>query len=281
MTKRAYFLTGMNIFLLVLQFFIFVNHFQLPFLKSGAELVAGIILFIDVIALILYIRHCYQHNYYLQRLKQYRHFTRLISLSFSIVINFGYVLFAFGLGIFHLSAWFITLAVYYLILIIARLYIAIHLANDPDHGQANLNGYRVIGWLILLIIPAFIGLIILTLHEETGTQVNQIQTIILATYTFYNIGSSIARYVNSWRYHNAILVTDANLSLIISLLSIFTLQTVMLKTFGGGIHFYHLMTTIVGASMLGIIIAWFGMRWHLWRQSHLKTRDQSSLKSQL
>ena len=43
MTKRAYFLTGMNIFLLVLQFFIFVNHFQLPFLKSGAELVAGII----------------------------------------------------------------------------------------------------------------------------------------------------------------------------------------------------------------------------------------------
>ena len=270
LNNRTRLLIGLNLILLVLQYPIFINRFlTTPYLVVICIL-SGVLFGIDLLAGGLFLRQLYLHNYYLQQLKKYHHFTRLFTLSFSIVINLAYVAFTFGLGIFNLSIWFTTLAVYYLVLVISRFYIAVHLAQDPDHGHHNLRGYQIISYLILLIIPAFIGLIVLTLSHQTPPRVSEVQTITLATYTFYNIGSSIMRYRRSWRERNAILMADANLALIISLLSIFTLQTIMLKTYTATHDFYQDMTIIVGIAMLAIvIIVWASMQWYLYKQKRL------------
>ena len=54
-----------------------------------------------------------------------------LSIVGSLVLNFGYFIFNLSVGIYYKSYWFITFAVYYLILIIMR-YILIH--NTKELG---------------------------------------------------------------------------------------------------------------------------------------------------
>ena len=75
------------------------------------------------------------------------------SLLFSTLWNAGYGAFQLELGVYHRSAWFYSLAGYYICLALMRFFLVRHsVKNHPgEKMREELRKYRTCGWIFLLM----------------------------------------------------------------------------------------------------------------------------------
>lgn len=172
------------------------------------------------------------NNRYLSKYKEDYILRHKISLYFSLGFNILYALFKLVLGILYKSVWFISFAIYYLLLIIIRTNLAnIELRHNGSLKSEYLK-YRK-GAILLMFLNIILTVIVLvTLNYNITITYHMYIVISMAVYTFVILIESIRGFVKYKKYKRPVISLAKTVNVIVSLMSMLSLEIVMLSTYG-------------------------------------------------
>ena len=188
---------------------------------------------------------------------QYLHdpaFRGSISIYQGMTANFLYMIFRVIAGIRYASVWFISMAVYYLVLGSLRAYLIVRYNRHAPEMEHRC--YRVTAWLLFLLNIPMGGMILLVVLTNSGYSYPGYIIYLSALYTFYSLTMSVVNLVKFRKLGSPILSAAKVLNFISAMMSILGLQTAMIAQFSGNAeHFRRMMNTITGCAVYAIVIA--------------------------
>lgn len=181
-----------------------------------------------------------------------------LTLCGGLFANLLYVALNVFSGIRYRSAWFITLAFYYLLLSIMRAMLVRYVHRKPLGVDipAELRYYRACGAILVLMNQALIGIVVYMVYLNRGFSYPGLLIYAMATYTFYITISAIVNVIKYRKRGSPILSSAKAISLTAALVSMLSLETAMLARFGGGQpRFRQIMTGVSGAAVCVIVLS--------------------------
>lgn len=176
-----------------------------------------------------------------------------ISLYCSLIWNGAYAIFQLCLGIYHNSLWFYSMFVYYLLLALMRFFLVFTTKNyTQKDSQFEIKNTLLCGCLLLFMNLALGVIIAFIVMQNKIFEHSEITTIALATYTFTTFIFAIVNCVRYKKYSNLVYSSAKKISLITATVSMLTLESTMLSTFGknDNNNFNMLMLAISGAVVI-------------------------------
>ena len=172
-----------------------------------------------------------------------------VSLYASQGWNVAYAVLQLCLGLRHHSFWFYSMAGYYLSLAVMRLSLARYTARHGtgEDRRAELYRYRACGWVFLLMNLALSLMIFFMVYWNRTFHHHEITAIALAAYTFTALTAAIVGTVRYRRYNSPVYSASRAISLAAACVSMLTLESTLLTTFGDGS-----VTPLMRRLMLGI-----------------------------
>lgn len=177
-------------------------------------------------------------------------------------------------SIFYRSVWFVTLAVYYILLAVMRAsllhFVRVH-GSAGENKRAGLRRYRLCGIILLFMNIALTGIVILVVYENSGYEYPGMLIYVMALYAFYATITAVRNVVKFRRYGSPVMSAAKVINLTAALVSMLALETAMLTQFGAADDpmFRQIMTASTGA---GISILVLGMAVYMivWSTRQLK-----------
>ena len=152
-----------------------------------------------------------------------------VNIYQGMMINFLYVVFRIFIGIRFASVWFITIAIYYLLLGIMRLSLILSYRNRSV--KSELRSYRKTAWLLFLLNIPMGGMITLMVLTDSGYSYPGYVIYLSALYTFYTIILAIVNLLKFRKLGSPILSAAKVLNFVAALMSLLGLQTAMISQF--------------------------------------------------
>lgn len=162
-------------------------------------------------------------------------FRARISLYPGFFINLLYAGIKMFSGIYYRSVWFVTLAVYYILLAIMRFFLLQYVRRKDwrgDHKIPEWHTYRLCGIILLFMNWALMGIIILVIHQNSGFEYPGTLIYVMAIYAFYAIITAVLNIIKFRKYGSPVLSAAKVISLMAALVSMLSLETAMLTQFG-------------------------------------------------
>lgn len=176
-----------------------------------------------------------------------------ISIYQGMTVNFFYVVFRIAAGIRYASVWFISMAVYYLVLGILRTYLVIGYRRRTPMREYHC--YRTTALLLFLLNIPMGGMIVLMVRTDSGFSYPGYIIYLSALYTFYTMVTSVINLVKFRRLGSPILSAAKVLNFVAAMMSILGLQTAMISRFSvNGEGYRKMMNAITGGFVYGIVI---------------------------
>ena len=171
-----------------------------------------------------------------------------VSICQGMMANFLYVVFRIFVGIRYASVWFLTIAIYYLLLGIMRLSLILSYRNR--NMKSELRCYRRTAWLLFLLNIPMGGMIVLMVLTDSGYSYPGYVIYLSSLYTFYTIILAIVNLVTFRKLGSPILSAAKVLSFVAALMSLLGLQTAMISQFSTeGEAFRRRMNAITGGAV--------------------------------
>lgn len=139
-------------------------------------------------------------------------------------------------GIWYRSVWFLSLAVYYLLLSVMRLILLRRVRKAPM-GQdipAELRSYRMCGMMLLMMDQALIGILVYMVYHDQGFLYPGILIYAMAAYTFYITITAIVHVIKFRKRGSPVLSAAKGINLTAALFSMLSLEAAMISQFGQG-----------------------------------------------
>ena len=195
-----------------------------------------------------------------------------VSLYQGFFINLLYIIVKLVSGIVYRSAWFIALAVYYILLAVMR-FLLVRRLNTQDEA-AELRRYRLCGIMLLFMNQALTGIVVFIVRQNQGFAYPGLLIYAMAAYSFYAVTIAIVNIVKTRRHKSPILSASKAINLVAAMVSILSLETAMLAQFGENDDpmFRQVMTGATGGGVCTIVI---GMAiYMIWRANkNLKQKE--------
>jgi len=158
-----------------------------------------------------------------------------LSLYVSVTQNAAYALFQLFLGIYHNTFWFYSLAGYYISLALMRFFLLRHVVkhNAGERMRSELIRYRACGIIFLVMNLALTTMIFFMVFWNRTFEHHEITTICMAAYTFTAFTFAILSIIKYRKYNSPVYSASKAISLAAALVSLLTLESTMLTTFGG------------------------------------------------
>ena len=190
---------------------------------------------------------------------QYLHdpaFRGSVSIYQGMIVNFLYVLFRIATGIRYASVWFISMAVYYMVLGGLRAYLISSYRRREAGGLSfEYRCYRRTAWLLFLLNIPMGGMIVLMVRTNSGFFYPGYIIYLSALYTFYTMAVSIVNLVKFRKLGSPILSAAKVLNFVSAMMSILGLQTAMISRFSvNGENYRRLMNAVTGGFVYGIVV---------------------------
>lgn len=159
-----------------------------------------------------------------------------VSLFGSLIWNVAYAALQLWLGFLHNTFWFYSFAAYYFFLAIMRFFLVRHTAihKPGEKMREELIKYRACGWIFLVMNLALSLIVFFMVYWNRTFIHHQITTIAMAAYTFTAFAIAIVNIVKYRKYNSPIYSASKAISLAAATVSILTLESTMLTTFGDG-----------------------------------------------
>lgn len=156
-----------------------------------------------------------------------------VTLTGNVIWNGAYAALQLGLGIYHRSPWFYSLAGYYFCLALMRFFLAKHTVRHKpgEEMRRELVYYRICGWIFLVMNLALSGMMLYMIHENRMVRHHEITTITMAAYMFTSLTMAIINVVRYRRYNSPVFSASKAISLAAACVSMLTLESTMLVTF--------------------------------------------------
>lgn len=164
------------------------------------------------------------------------HLRMKASLTINTIWNMAYAALQLGMGIYHKSAWFYSLAGYYMSLALIRLILAQHtLRNKPgEKKKQELKYYCLCGWIFLFVNLTISVMMFYMFKENSVVRHDEITTIAMATYTFTTLTLAIVSVIKYRKYNSPVYSASKAVSLACACVSMITLEKTMLTIFDNG-----------------------------------------------
>ena len=159
-----------------------------------------------------------------------------VSLYGSLMMNTAYAVLQLGLGFWHASFWYYSMAGYYISLAIMRFFLVQHSRKHKpgERMQEELIKYRNCGIIFLLMNLALSVMIFFMVYWNRTFQHHEITTIAMATYTFISFSLAIKNVIKYGKYNSPVFSASKAISLASACVSMLTLESTMLTTFDDG-----------------------------------------------
>lgn len=177
------------------------------------------------------------------------------SMLLSFFINLGFGIFRLACAVWYVSFWDGALAVYNVLLCAVRFYLLRRIPAGAGARDRNreLRQYRVTG-IFLIALNAALGWIAVQIVQH-GHSCHYAGTLIYAAalHAFYSLTLAAANAVKYRKFNSPVLSAAKMVNLTTALVSIFTLETAMLASFGGEYPHQKLMTASTAGGVWGIV----------------------------
>ncbi len=197
-------------------------------------------------------------NKYARRWLDDVHLRMNTSLYGAFLLNVAYAVFQLGLGLYHTSFWYYSLAAYYVCLAVMRFYLSRHTGKHGpgEKMREELVKYRTCGWVFLVMNLALTLMIFFMVYWNRTFHHHEITTIAMAAYTFTTFTFAIINIVKYRKYKSPVFSASKAISLAAACVSMITLTSTMLTTFGeaDGVLFRSLMLALIGGAVSVFII---------------------------
>ena len=159
-------------------------------------------------------------------------------------------------GIFYKSIWFVTLAVYYILLAVMRASLLHYVRWTGKNKISEWKRYRLCGIILLFMNIALTGIVILVVLENSGFEYPGILIYVMAMYAFYAMVTAVRNVVKFRRYGSPVMSAAKMINLTAALVSMLSLETAMLTQFGAAEApiFRQVMTASTGACISIIVL---------------------------
>ena len=159
-----------------------------------------------------------------------------VSLYGSLAWNALYGLFQLWLGFYHHTFWFYSLGAYYICLGVMRFFLARHTTRyaPGERMQTELKKYRACGIVFLVMNLALALIIFFMVYWNRTFEHHMITAIAMAAYTFTALTTAIINVIKYRKYNSPVFSASKAISLAAALVSMLTLESTMLTTFGDG-----------------------------------------------
>lgn len=171
-----------------------------------------------------------------------------VSLYGSLMFNTAYAVFQLGLGFWHASFWYYSMAGYYISLAIMRFFLVQHTSRHKpgERMQEELVKYRNCGIIFLVMNLAVSLMIFFMVYWNRTFRHHEITTIAMAAYTFTTFTVAIVNMVKYRKYNSPVFSASKTINMAAACVSMLTLTSTMLTTFDDGT-----MTLLARRIMLG------------------------------
>ncbi len=183
-------------------------------------------------------------------------FRTKISLYSGFFINLLYIAIKLFSGIYYRSVWFISLAVYYILLVVMRFILLHKSKNSVMNMETELNRYKLCGIMLLIMNQALAGIVIFMVHQNKGFDYPGLLIYAMAAYSFYSVITAVINLVKFRKHGSPLLSAAKVINLVAAMVSILSLETAMLAQFGGDDDplFRKAMTGATGGGVCTIVI---------------------------
>lgn len=186
-------------------------------------------------------------------------FRAQISLYQGFVINLLYIVMKMVSGIYYRSIWFISIAIYYILLAIMRFML---LRRGKKHAsrtsmEIELRHYRLCGITLLLMNQALAAIVALMVQQNKGYEYPGLLIYAMAVYAFYTIIIAVINLIKFRKHGSPVLSAAKAVNFVAAMVSILSLETAMVSQFGEGNDVFRKVMT--GATGGGVCIIVLGM----------------------
>ena len=199
-----------------------------------------------------------KENKFMQKWLTDAHLRINVSLYGSLIWNIAFGVFQLCLGFKFKSFWFYSLFAYYTMLAVMRFFLVKRTRKYKANKQkeVELKKYVVSGWLLLFMNLALAVIVFFIVYFNRTFYHDMITTIAMAAYTFLTFTFAIINVIRYRKYNSPIYSAAKIISLIAGSVSILTLETTMLTTFGTteGPLFNQIMLSLTGVAVIGFAI---------------------------
>ena len=159
-----------------------------------------------------------------------------VSLYGSLAWNALYGIFQLWLGFYHHTFWFYSLGAYYICLGVMRFFLVRHSSKyaPGEKMRTELVKYRACGIVFLLMNLALALIIFFMVYWNRTFEHHMITAIAMAAYTFTALTTAIVNVIKYRKYNSPVFSASKAISLAAALVSMLTLESTMLTTFGDG-----------------------------------------------
>ncbi len=179
-----------------------------------------------------------------------------VMLYASLTINLFYVATNLVSGYLYESNWFVTLALYYLLLSLMR-FILLHQLNHKKQSRDMILEYNRSRWcgIILLVITLALSVVLfMVIYAHEGYDYNGVLIYAMASYTFYIFTMAIINMVRYKKYNSPVLSAVKTVNFVSALVSMLALETAMLSQFGSDNHYPYFNEIMIGTSGTAICL---------------------------
>ena len=157
-----------------------------------------------------------------------------VSLYGSLIWNTAYGILQLGLGYWHRTFWFYSLAAYYISLAVMRFFLVRHTSRHKagEEMLLELKKYRACGIVFLIMNLALTLMIFFMVYWNRTFVHHEITTIAIAAYTFTSLTFAIINVIKYQKYQSPVYSASKAISLAAACVSMITLESTMLTTFG-------------------------------------------------
>lgn len=177
-----------------------------------------------------------EENKYARRFLENRELRMQISLYGALYFNTAYALLQLGLGFWHHTFWYYTLAGYYICLAVMRFFLIRYTRRHKpgeDEKEALLR-YRNCGIILLVMNLTLSVMVFFMIYWDRTFRHHQITTIALAAYTFTAFTLAVINLIKYRRLKSPVYSAAKVVSLASACVSMLTLEAAMLTAFGDG-----------------------------------------------
>lgn len=196
-----------------------------------------------------------------------------ISLYLGFFINLLYIVMKLASGIYYHSVWFISVAVYYILLAFMRflLFRRGKVRTAGNHLEAELKRYRMCGIILLLMNQALTGIVVFMVYQNKSYDYPGVLIYAMATYSFYCVIIASVNVIKFRRHGSPVLSAAKVINLVSAMVSILSLETAMVTRFGDKDDF-SFRQTMTGATGGGVCTFVLGIAVYMIVKSSLQLK---------
>jgi len=186
--------------------------------------------------LIAFIKRVKAENKLVNKITTDAHLRIRISLYSTVYFNFAFAIFQLIFAILNFSVMFYSLAAYYFLLALMRMYLLGYTRSHApgDDLAREYKRYRFCGVCMLLLNIALSVIVTYTVLFETAKNYGMIVTISMAAFSFTALTVAIVNVVRYKRYNSPVFTAAKDISLAVAVVSMLSLETSMFAAFEDG-----------------------------------------------